>query len=61
MTDEHVQGTLNKTRGKIEEGLGKLTGNKQEQVRGKVRQVQGEAQMGLGVVQDAFRNRKNRP
>ncbi len=61
MADEHVKGTLNQARGKVEEGLGKVTGNKKEQVRGKARQVQGSAQKGLGDVQDAVRNPKDRP
>ncbi len=61
MTDEHVKGTLSQARGKVEEGLGKVTGNKKEQVRGKARQVQGSAQKGLGDVQDAVRTPKTRP
>jgi uncharacterized protein YjbJ (UPF0337 family) len=61
MTDEHVKGTLSQARGKVEEGLGKVTGNKKEQVRGKARQVQGSAQKGLGDVQDAARTPKTRP
>jgi uncharacterized protein YjbJ (UPF0337 family) len=51
---EHVKGMLSKARGKVEEGLGKVTGNKREQVRGEARQVQGDAQ-------DAIRKPKNRP
>jgi uncharacterized protein YjbJ (UPF0337 family) len=50
MTDEHVKGTVNRARGKVEEGLGKVA-----------RQVQGSAQKGLGNVQDADRKPKNRP
>jgi len=61
MTDEHVKGTLSQARSKVEEGLGKVTGNKREQVRGEGRQVQGNAQKGLGDVQDAIRKPKNRP
>jgi len=33
MTDEHVKGTVNRARGKVEEGLGKVAGSKQDQVR----------------------------
>ena len=61
MRDEHVKGTLSKARGKGEEGLGKVTGNKQEQGRSKARQVQGNAQHGLGDIQDAVRKPKNKP
>jgi uncharacterized protein YjbJ (UPF0337 family) len=61
MANEHVKGTLSKARGKLEEGLGKLTGNTQEQARGKVRQVQGSAQQGLGDVEDAVRKTNKGP
>jgi uncharacterized protein YjbJ (UPF0337 family) len=61
MTDEHVKGTLSKARSKVEEGLGKVTGHKREQVRGERRQVQGNAQKSLGDVQGAIRKPKNRP
>jgi uncharacterized protein YjbJ (UPF0337 family) len=61
MSDEHVKGTLSKAQGKVEEGLGKVTGNKQEQARGKARHVQGDAQKGLGDIQDAVRKPKNKP
>ena len=60
MTDEHVKGALSKAQGKVEEGLGKLTGDKKQQARGKVRQVQGAAQQGLGDVQDALRRHKGK-
>ena len=35
MTDEHVKGAISKALGKVEEGLGKLTGDKKRQARGK--------------------------
>ncbi|HEX5590867.1 MAG TPA: CsbD family protein [Candidatus Limnocylindrales bacterium] len=53
MTKEHAKGAISKARGKIEEAVGELTGDRRVQARGKVRQVQGEAQEGLGDVQDA--------
>lgn len=55
MTNEHTKGAISKARGRIEEAVGKLTGDRREEARGKVRQVQGEAQEGLGDVQDAVR------
>jgi len=55
MTDEHTKGAISKVRGKVEEGLGKLTGDRSQQAKGKVRQVQGEGQEGLGDLQDAVR------
>jgi len=31
MTDEHTKGAISKAQGKVEEWLGKLTGNRQKQ------------------------------
>jgi uncharacterized protein YjbJ (UPF0337 family) len=55
MNDEQTKGTVNKARGRVEEGLGKLTGDRKQQVKGKARQVQGSLQQGLGDVQGAVR------
>jgi len=62
MTDEHTKGAISKAVGKVEEALGRLTGNKRQQAKGDVKQVQGGAQQGLGDVQDAVRGpRKDKP
>ena len=53
MTDLHAKGATNKAKGQDEEGLGKLTGDRHEEAKGKVKQVQGSAQQGLGDLQDA--------
>lgn len=58
MTDEHIKGAISKASGTIEEGLGRLTHNREQQARGKAKQVQGIAQKGLGDVQDAIRGPK---
>lgn len=55
MTDQHTKGSVNKTQGKLVEGFGKLTGDRRMQAKGKAKQVQGEAQLGLGKIQDAIR------
>jgi uncharacterized protein YjbJ (UPF0337 family) len=59
MTDQHTKGAINKAQGEVEEGLGKLTGDRRQQAKGKARQVQGSAQQGLGHIQDAVRRPKN--
>jgi uncharacterized protein YjbJ (UPF0337 family) len=61
MTDQHTKGVISSTTGKAEEGIGKLTGDKEAQVHGKAKQVQGGAQKGLGDVQDAVRGSKDKP
>ena len=58
MTDQHTKGAISKAEGKVEEGLGRLTGDKEEQVHGQAKQVQGTAQKGLGDIQDAVRKPK---
>lgn len=57
MTDEHVMGTLNRALRTVEEGLGKVAGSKQDQARGKARQVDGSAQKGLGDVRTPSESR----
>lgn len=61
MTNEHVKGAISKAQGKVEETLGRLTGNRKQQAKGDVRQVQGEAQQALGDVQDAVRTPTDQP
>ena len=55
MTDLHATGATNKAKGQVEEGLGKLTGDRHQEAKGKVKQVQGSAQQGLANAQDAVR------
>lgn len=55
MADQHTKGTISKAKGKIEEGCGKLTGNRRQQAKGQAEQVQGSAQQGLGDIGDAVR------
>jgi len=56
MTDEHTKGAVTKALGKVEEGLGTLTGDKETQAHGRAKQVQGDAQKGLGDIQDAIQD-----
>jgi uncharacterized protein YjbJ (UPF0337 family) len=55
MADQHVEGAVNTAKGTANEGVGKLTGDKKLETKGKVQKVQGKAQDGLGDVQDAVR------
>ena len=55
MNDEHAKGTVNKAQGRVQEGLGKLAGDRSQQAKGEAKQVQGSAQQGLGDVQDAVK------
>ncbi len=60
VSDEHTKGAISTAQGKIEAGLGKLTGDKEAQVHGKAKQAQGAAQKGLGDVQDAIREPRDK-
>ena len=55
MTDQHVKGAVSTAKGSVKEGVGKLTGDKKLETKGKVQQVQGKTQNGLGDVEDAVR------
>lgn len=55
MSDEQTKGAINKATGSVEETVGKLTGDKESELHGKAKQVQGEAQKALGGLQDALK------
>jgi uncharacterized protein YjbJ (UPF0337 family) len=55
MTDLHAKGAVNRVKGQVYEGYGKLTGDRREQAKGKVKQVQGSVQESLADLQDAGR------
>ena len=59
MTDQRTKGTISKAQGKVEEAIGKVTGDREEEAKGKIRQVQGDAQHGVADVGDAIRNRRD--
>jgi uncharacterized protein YjbJ (UPF0337 family) len=54
MNDQHTEGTISKIRGRIEEEFGKVSGNRNQQIRGKAHQIQGDAQLRLGDFQGAM-------
>jgi uncharacterized protein YjbJ (UPF0337 family) len=61
MTEEQTKGTINKARGRVEAAVGKLTGNRRQQVLGKARQVKGGAQVALGDLQQAPKQPNDKP
>jgi len=54
MNKDQVKGTTKNIAGKIQEGVGKLVGNKEQQAKGMTKQVTGKAQKGLGDVKEAI-------
>ena len=59
MTDEHTKGTITGIKGKLEETVGKATGDKEQETHGSAKQVQGDAQKALDEVQTAVRRPKS--
>jgi uncharacterized protein YjbJ (UPF0337 family) len=48
----NTKGGMNKLTGKMQEGLGKMTGNQSMEAKGKMKQMKGGAQQGLGNAED---------
>jgi uncharacterized protein YjbJ (UPF0337 family) len=61
MDREHVKGAADKAKGTIKEGAGKLTGDKEMEVEGKVDKAKGSAHNAAGDVKDAARELKKAP
>jgi uncharacterized protein YjbJ (UPF0337 family) len=58
MNKNQVNGTVKDLTGKVQEEAGKLVGNKEQQAKGLLKQVEGKSEKALGdakeVVKDAF-------
>jgi uncharacterized protein YjbJ (UPF0337 family) len=55
MDEDRVSGTVRNVGGKIEEGVGRVTGDARTQLRGKLNQAEGAAQDLYGQTADAAR------
>lgn len=53
MNKEHVKGAAQKTKGKIKEAIGHVTGNKKLENQGKADEVKGDAYSAAGDAKDA--------
>jgi uncharacterized protein YjbJ (UPF0337 family) len=56
MNEDHITGTARNLGGKLEEGIGRVTGDIKEQVQGKLDQAAGAAQDLYGQTADAARD-----
>lgn len=60
MNKDQVKGAVKNIAGKVQEEVGKLTGNKEQQVKGLGKQITGQAQKNFGdakaVAKDAFKH-----
>lgn len=55
MDREHVKGAADKAKGAIKDATGKVTGDKELQVEGKLDKAKGSAHNAAGDVKDAMR------
>lgn len=55
MNKDQVNGTLKDLAGKVQEEAGKLVGNKQQQAKGLLRQVEGNAEKKLGDAKEVIK------
>jgi uncharacterized protein YjbJ (UPF0337 family) len=53
MDENRVTGTAKNVAGKLEEGLGRATGDAKSEVQGKIKQAEGSAQDVYGQVKDS--------
>ena len=60
MDKEHAKGAADKVSGSIKEGIGKATGDKSMEVKGKIDKAKGEVRDTIGDVKDAARKERDR-
>lgn len=56
MNKNQVKGTAKEIAGKIQEGVGKMTGSKKQQVKGATKQVAGKTEKNLGDAKKAMKD-----
>ncbi len=59
--EQKGKGTVDKLKGKMREGVGKVTGDKEEELKGKGTQTKGSVRQGVGDIQDAVSDEKDNP
>ena len=60
-TSDKIKGVANEAVGNIKQGVGKVTGNEELQVKGAVQEKKGEAQQVEGDVKNAVKKKKKKP
>ncbi|HVE48774.1 MAG TPA: CsbD family protein [Casimicrobiaceae bacterium] len=56
MNRNQVKGAGKDVAGKVQEAVGKVTGNASQQVKGTAKQVEGKVQKGVGDAEEAIRD-----
>lgn len=60
-TSDKIKGVANEAVGNIKQGVGKVTGNEELQVKGAVQEKKGEAQQVEGDVKNAVKDTVKQP
>ncbi|KNC05310.1 MULTISPECIES: CsbD family protein [Pseudomonas] len=60
-TSDKIKGVANEAVGNIKQGVGKVTGNEELQVKGAVQEKKGEAQQVEGDVKNAVKDTVKKP
>jgi uncharacterized protein YjbJ (UPF0337 family) len=54
MNRDQIKGTAKDVAGKVQQKVGELTGNKEQQAKGAAKQVAGKVQKGVGNIEQAL-------
>jgi len=55
MNKDQVKGTAEKVKGKVNEAIGRATGNTKQEVKGDIQQAVGQARKNLGNAKEALK------
>lgn len=61
MNKDQLKGSLKEAEGKLQQKLGDLTGNRDQQTKGLSKQVEGKLRRTLGNVEQAVKDAKTKP
>ena len=61
MNKNQVKGTVKDFSGKVQEEAGKLVGNKEQQAKGLLKQVEGKAEKRFGDVKEIVKDSARKP
>lgn len=61
MNRDQVKGTAKDVAGKVQEEVGKVTGNREQEAKGEARQVEGQVQKGVGNLKDKVDDAVKKP
>jgi uncharacterized protein YjbJ (UPF0337 family) len=60
MDKDRIQGSVDQAKGKIKEGVGKMTGDQKTQAEGKMDQAKGKVENAVGSAKDKLRETLDR-